>query len=92
MSTDVVTIEKVLNSRCSSQFNAGSKKSNWGTFINDGEPKKTINSVLRCCKVLRFSHEKLVHWFRNGYIFLGFEQPDDRSISFFKRISYKSNQ
>ena len=77
MTRDAVSIEKVLNSRCSSQFDAGPKTSHWGTFINQHPPKEIINRVLRCCNVPRFSDGKLVNWFKNGYLFLGFEKPND---------------
>jgi len=77
MTRDVVSIEKVLNSRCSSQFDVGYRKSHWGTCIHRCPSKKIINSVLRCRKIPRFSSEKLVHWFKNGYLFLGFEKPKD---------------
>ena len=77
MNRDVISIEKVLNSRCSSQFDAGSKKSHWGTFLDRRPPKKIINRALRCCNIPRFSNGKLVHWFKNGYLFLGFEKPKD---------------
>ena len=77
MTRDTVSIEKVLNSRCSSQLDAGPKKSHWGTFINERPPKKIIDRALRCCNVPRFSSGKLLNWFENGYLFLGFEKPND---------------
>jgi hypothetical protein len=77
MTRDVVSIEKVLNSRCSSQFNVGYRKSHWGTLIKQRPPKKIINRVLRCCNIPRFSNGKLVQWFKDGYLFLGFEKPED---------------
>jgi hypothetical protein len=77
MNRDTISIEKVLNSRCSSQFDAGSKKSHWGTFLNQRPPKKIVNRALRCCNIPRFLKGKLVHWFKNGYLFLGFKKPKD---------------
>ena len=77
MTRDKVSIEKVLNSRCSSGFNVGPKKSHWGTFINQRPPQKIIDRVLRCCNIPRFSKGKLLHWFENEYLFLGFEKPND---------------
>jgi len=77
MTRDTVSIEKVLNSRCSSQFDVGPRKSHWGTLLNQHPPKNIINRVLRCCNIPRFSSGKLVHWFKNGYLFLGFEKPND---------------
>ena len=77
MARDIVSVEKVLNSRCSSGFDVGPKRSHWGTFIDRRPPKKIINHVLRCCNVCRFSSGKLLHWFENEYLFLGFEKPND---------------
>jgi len=78
MPKDTVSIEKVLNSRCSSSFDYGSKTSHWGTFINQPPPKKTLNRILDCCNSIpRFSNGKLVYWFKDGKLFLGFEKPDD---------------
>jgi hypothetical protein len=77
MTRDVVSIEKVLNSRCSSDFDAGTKKSHWGTFIDRHPSKKIINRILHCCNIPRFSSRKLLRWFKNEYLFLGFEKPND---------------
>jgi len=77
MTRDIVSIEKVLNSRCSSQFGVDCRKSHWGTFIHRRPSKKIINRVLRCRNIPRFSSGKLVQWFTNGYLFLGFEKPKD---------------
>jgi len=77
MTRDIVSIEKVLNSRCSSQFDVGSRKSHWGTFTDRCPPNNVIKRVVRCCNIPRFSSGKLVHWFKNGYLFLGFEKPSD---------------
>ena len=72
---DVPTIEAVLNSRCSSQFNVGVKKSHWGTFVDQRPDKKVVDYILRCCDIPRFSSGKLTYWSEGGYLFLGFEQP-----------------
>ena len=80
MKTDTASVEKVLNSRCSSQFDAGPRKSHWGTFIDRPPPKKVIDNVLRCCNTPRFSSGKLTHWFEEGYLLLGFEDPKDPNI------------
>jgi hypothetical protein len=77
MTRDIVSIEMVLNSRCSSSFDYGSKKSHWGTFIDQPPSKKIIDLTLRCCNIPRFSSGKLLHWFKNGYLFLGFEKPNE---------------
>jgi hypothetical protein len=77
MTRDIVSTEKVLNSRCSSGFDSETKKSHWGTFINQPPPKKIVDRVLRCCDIPRFSGGRLLHWFKNGYFFLGFEKPND---------------
>ena len=77
MTRDIVSIEKVLNSRCSSGFDFGTKKSHWGTFINRRPPKKIVNRILRCCNIPRFSSGKLLHWFKDEYLFLGFEKSND---------------
>ena len=72
-----VSIEQALNSRCSSSLDYGSKKSHWGTFIDKTPPKKIINRILSCCNIPRFSKGKLTHWFKDEYLFLGFEKPND---------------
>jgi len=77
MTRDIVSIEKVLNSRCSSGFNVGPKKSHWGTFIDQRPSKKIVNRILRCCNIPRFSSGKLLHWFKDEYLFLGFEKSND---------------
>jgi hypothetical protein len=77
MTRDTVSIEKVLNSRCSGGFDFGTEKSHWGTFINRRPPKKIVNRILRCCNIPRFSNGKLLHWFKDEYLFLGFEKPND---------------
>jgi hypothetical protein len=77
MAKDIASIEKVLNSRCSSDLDTGSKKRHWGTLINQFPPRFMIDRVLQCCKVPRFSDGKLVQWFSDGYLFTGFEQTND---------------
>jgi len=72
----MISIEKVLNSRCSSDFDVGPKKRHWGTFINQYPQKKIINRIIRCCNISRLSGGKLSHWFKNGYLFIGFEKPN----------------
>ena len=80
MRTETASVEQVLNSRCSGQLDAGPQKSHWGTFVSQRPDKDVIDNVLRCCNVPRFSSGKLVHWFEEGCLFLGFEKPKDPSI------------
>lgn len=77
MTKDIISIEKVLNSRCSSQIDTGPTKSHWGTLVNQSPPKENIDNTIRCLKIPRLSNGKLVHWFREGYLFLGFEKSKD---------------
>jgi len=77
MVRDIVSIEKVLNSRCSSSFDIGPRKSHWGTFLNRRPPNNILIRILGCCNIPRFSEGKLLHWFNNEYLFLGFEKPND---------------
>ena len=76
--TKIISVEKVLNSRCSSDFNGNPKKDHWGVFIKDKHPsRRIIDRVLRCCRVPQFSDGKLLLWFENDYLFLGFEKSND---------------
>ncbi len=77
MARDIISVEKVLNSRCSSSFDLGTKKSHWGTFTNQRPPEKTVNSILRSCNIPQFSSGKLLNWFRDENLFLGFEETKD---------------
>jgi len=74
MTADVVSIEKVLNSRCSSSLETGSKKRHWGTLTSQRSPENVINQILRCCDIPRFSNGKLLHWIQDGDLYLGFEK------------------
>lgn len=76
MSTDDISLEKVLNSRCSSEFYAGSK-SHWGTLTGQTPPKEKIENVIQCLNIPRFSDGKLTHWFKGRYLYLGFIKPND---------------
>jgi hypothetical protein len=75
MARDIVSIERVLNSRCSSDSSDAPRKSHWGTFLNRFPPQKTIDRVLSCCNIPRFSNERLELCFENGDLLLGFEKP-----------------
>jgi hypothetical protein len=73
---DLASIEKVLNSRCSSE-RAAPRKGHFGTFMDKHPPEEIINQILSCCGIPRFSDGKLLQWFGNGYLFLAFENPKD---------------
>jgi hypothetical protein len=77
MPKDIVSIEKVLNSRCSSGFEEGSKKRHWGTYKNAQPPQEIIKHIIRCCEVPQYSDGKLELWFEGKYLFLGFEKQKD---------------
>jgi hypothetical protein len=74
MPKDIVSIEKVLNSRCSSDFGGVSRKRHWGTYKNSQPPQETIKRITRCCEVPQYSSGKLEFWFKEKYMFLGFEK------------------
>ena len=76
---EIVSVEKVLNSRCSCDFDRNSKKNHWGMFVEDKYPSgKVIERVMRCCKKTpQFSDGKLSSWFEDNYLFLGFEDTND---------------
>jgi hypothetical protein len=75
MKTEHASIERVLNSRCSSDL--GITKSHFGTFINKYPSETTIDRILKCLDIPRFSDERLLHWFENGFLFLGFKHAKD---------------
>jgi hypothetical protein len=77
MTKDTVSIEKVLNSRCTSGFATGLKKRHWGTFVNTPFPRSRVNNILIYCKVPQFSGGKLVQWFDDERLFVGFEKTKD---------------
>jgi hypothetical protein len=76
---EIVSVEKVLNSRCSCDFDGDPKKNHWGVFVKDRYPsRKIIDHVLRCCrKAPQFSKGKLLFWFEDKHLFLGFEKTTD---------------
>lgn len=78
MVADIASVEKVLNSRCSSEF--ATEKSHFGTFIDKRPPEELINQIISCCDIPRFSDGQLLHWFKDGYLFLGFENSTDPNI------------
>lgn len=74
MAQNSVSIEKVLNSRCSSD--SGPRKTHFGTFTNKHVPDETVSHILNWCNIPRNS-DGTIHWFKDGYLFLGFENPND---------------
>jgi hypothetical protein len=77
MPKDIVSVEKVLNSRCSSDFEAGSKRRHWGTYKDAQPPEGVMKQVVSCCKVPQYSSGKLEIWFNEKNLFLGFEKQKD---------------
>jgi hypothetical protein len=77
MSKEIISIEKVLNSRCSSEVKEVTKKRHWGTYKNTAPSPETIKRILRCCNVPQYSSGKLETWFKEKYLFLGFEKQTD---------------
>ncbi len=75
MTRNLVSVEKVLNSRCSSD--SGPMKSHFGTFTDKNPPEATLDHILNCLSIPRFSGGNLLQWFENGYLFLGFENSKD---------------
>jgi hypothetical protein len=76
--TDIISVEKVLNSRCSCDFDGNPKNNHWGMFIKDKHPsQETIQHMLQCCRVPQFSGGKLSLWFEDEHLFLGFEKTND---------------
>jgi len=76
--TETISVEKVLNSRCSSDFDGNPKENHWGNFIKDKHPShEIIERILRCCRVPQYSDGKLLLWFEEEYLFLGFEKTND---------------
>ena len=71
----MISIEKVLNSRCSCDFDGNPKNDHWGMFANNKHPsQENLQVVLECCNAPQFSDGKLLHWFKDEYLFLGFEK------------------
>ena len=76
--TKIISVEKVLNSRCSCDFGDNPKKDHWGIFIKEKYPsQRVLELILRCCNVPQFCDGKLLLWFENEYLFLGFEKTND---------------
>lgn len=75
MKKEQASVESVLNSRCSSDL--GATKSHFGTFINKYPSEGTIDNILKCLNVPRFSDGPLLHWLENGFLYSGFKNPSD---------------
>ena len=74
----VISIEKVINSRCSCDSDGNPKKFHWGSFINEKIPsKKEMKLILSCCNIPKFSKGKLLSRFEDNYLFLGFEKTNN---------------
>jgi len=75
---EIMSVEKVLNSKHSSDFDGNPKENHWGAFLEDKHPShEIIDRILRCCRVPQYSDGKLLLWFKNKYLFLGFEKTND---------------
>jgi hypothetical protein len=79
MMTDIVSIEKVLNSRCSCDLDNYHRANHWGVFLKDrSPPPEKLKNVVQCCnKTPKLSGQKLVSWFENGYLFTGFRKANN---------------
>ena len=77
MPKDIISIEKVLNSRCSSEVEVVSKKRHWGTYKNAQPSPEQIKRILRCCNVPQYSSGKLETWFKERFLFLGFKKQKE---------------
>jgi len=79
MPEQIISIEKVLNSRCSSDINGGCKGRHWGIFKDVPPPQDTIKQIIRCCSVPQYSNGKLEIWFADRHAFFGFEEQRETS-------------
>lgn len=76
----IISIEKVLNSRCSSDFD-GPEKNHWGIYKDQRPTRESINCILQCSKVPQYSKGQLLCtrarrllWFDGKYLSLGFKK------------------
>lgn len=83
MYDEKISIEKVLNSRCSYDFNhpRASRWAHWGMFKKQKLENKKINNIIKCCDVPQYSGGKLLVWLEGDYLYLGFEKKGDSSKS-----------
>jgi hypothetical protein len=79
MMTNIVSIEKVLNSRCSCDLDNYHRANHWGVFLKDRSPSpEKLKTVVKCCNTTpRLSGQRLMSWFENSYLFLGFRKAND---------------
>jgi hypothetical protein len=80
MNKDSVSIEKVLNSRCSCGFETGLKKRHWGIFVNTPTQRSIIDDLLLYCRVPQFSGGKLLKWFDDERLYVGFEKTKNPHV------------
>jgi len=74
----MISVEKVLNSRCSCGFDSSSKNSHWGVFSEQKHPShEDLRTVLEYCSVPQFSDGRLLQRFQDKYILLSVEKKDD---------------
>jgi hypothetical protein len=79
MTEDFVSIEKVLNSRCSGE-DPGPMKSHFGTFTDKRPQQAAIDCILSSLSIPRFSSEKLLDWFKDGNLVLGFQNSENQDL------------
>lgn len=79
MYDEKISIEKVLNSRCSYDFNhaRASRWAHYGLFKKEKLPTKKLNKIIECCEVPQYSGGKLIVWLEGEYLYLGFEKKGD---------------
>jgi hypothetical protein len=74
----MISVEKVLNSRCSCGFDSTSKNSHWGVFSEQKYPsREDLQTVLEYCSVPQLSDERLFQEFQDKYIVLSVKKKDD---------------
>jgi hypothetical protein len=79
MTEDSVSIECVMNSRCSSEY-LGPMKGHFGTFTDKVPQQAAIDGVLSSLRIPRFSSEKLLNRFEDGNLFLGFQNSEKQDL------------
>ena len=82
MYDEKISIEKVLNSRCSYDFNKLKENrwgifNHWGIFKKEKLENKKLNNIIECCEVPQYSGGKLLVWLEGEYLYLGFEKKGD---------------
>ncbi len=77
MSKGVISIEKVLNSRCSYELKGESRRNHWGLYGSSEPHEEAVKQIMRCCEVPQFSGLNLDTWFKDKHLYLGFEKQKD---------------